>query len=609
MKYVFFIFSMFFVVQLFPLTEDFKSVYITIQPFVPPRLDDITLFFLACTLFLTLVLFHKWRQSNHIRQTNQKLKDQISLRGAAEYRLKDRKVHYRDFFEDDLSGSFVVHPLGKLIACNREYARILGFDSAQDALNRPVMESLNSPEQGRLFIEKLAAEKLITNHRLELRHKTGGPIYLTIYAMGRFSDQGDLEHIRGFILDKTDHKALEEKQVLSKKMESMGSLANGVAHDLNNILSGIIGYSQLAKLNLKMPVRLDSNLNQILKGARRATDLIQQILNFGLPSASEKQIISLIPLVKEVLKLLHSTIPATIVIEEHLFSRAMVLADPGKMHQVIMNLCTNACQAMPLGKGLLSIALDEQVVSKAKNPDSPADMSPGRYLRLRVRDTGSGIEDGIMEKIFDPYFTTKEPGKGTGLGLSLVHGIVEEYGGYIDVTSIKGRGTTFSIFLPIAESSEESPGSISPEIPGDSLPGVKSLPGVNPLPRGRESIMFIHEQEERRLLSTEFLGELGYKAYGFANGKDAFEAFQRNPAHYDLIITDLIMPLLTGSELATKVVSIKADFPVIVCSDYGEDPEESKAAAVSLCMKRPLVLDDLAMAIRELLDNPKYIIL
>lgn len=602
-KYIFLIVSMVSIAQLLPLTEYFESVYAFIPLFDFSELDDVTLSFLACILFLILVLSYKWRQSSHL---NQILKKQASLRETAEYRAKE--IHYRDFFEDELSGSFVVDPLGKLIACNQEYARIFGFDSALDAIDRSVIKFLKSPEQGRLFIKRLRTEKVITNYRLDLPQTPGDPIHLAIYAIGRFSDQGELEYIRGFILDKTEDKALEERLVQSRKMESMGSLANGVAHDLNNILSGIIGYSQLAKLNLKMPVRIEPNLNQILKGARRATDLIQQILNFSRPSASDKQTMSLIPLVKEVLKLLHSTIPATIAIEEHMFSKAVVLADPGKMHQVIMNLCTNACQAMPSGKGLLSVALDEQVVSQAENPNIP-DMPPGSYLRLRVRDTGSGIEDGVMEKIFDPYFTTKDPGKGTGLGLALVHGIVEEHGGYIDVTSFKGRGTTFSIFLPISESSEEQPCSISPEILTDSLPGVKSLPGVNPLPGGRENIMFVHGQEERRLLSTEFLGELGYKVYGFANGKDAFEAFERNPDHYNLIITDLTMPLLTGSEFAAKVISIKPGLPVIVCSDYGEDPEEGKATAASLCMKKPLMLDDLAMAIREVLDNPKHIIL
>lgn len=597
MKYVLLILSMVLMFQLLPLTEYFESVYTAVPPFDFSKLDNLPPFFLVFILLLLLILFQKWRQTRHINELNRTFQDQVSLREATEVRIKDREVHYRDFFEDNLSGSFVVHPLGKLIACNQEYARIFGCDSVQDAISRPVTTFLQSPEQGRDFIKKIKAEKMITHYRLQLKKTTGHPLFLAIYGTGRFSDQDELEHIRGFILDitedKAEDKAEEQNRLRPSTPESIGSLANGVAHDLNNILSGIIGYTQLAKQNLKMPVKLEPNLNQILTGARRAADLVKRILNFSRPSASAKQVLNLVPLIKEVLALLHSTIPSTIVIEEHLFSKAMVLADPGKMHQVIMNLCSNACQAMSQGKGLLTVGLDEQVVSRTGNMGIP-DMPFGSYLRLRVRDTGPGIEDRIMEKIFDPYFTTKE--LGTGLGLSLVKGIVDEHGGYIDVTSFNGRGTTFSVFLPIAERplSHEQPCSMPSKILETSLPG------------GGENIMFVHAQEKPRLLATEFLGGLGYHAYGFANENDAIEAFQRNPHHYDLIVTDQAMPVKCGFDFPARVVSIKPDIPVIVCSDSRQELEPLiPPAANGMCMKTPLRLDDLAMAVRELLDTPK----
>ncbi|NOX33856.1 MAG: PAS domain S-box protein [Deltaproteobacteria bacterium] len=387
----------------------------------------------------------------------------------------------------------------------------------------------------------------------------------------------------------SEKKALEAQYKQAQKMESIGTLAGGIAHDFNNILTGIFGYSQLAIVNLKNPEKAKDNIEQVLKGAKRAADLVQQILTFSRQSEYKKQALNVSALVKEALKLLRSSIPSTIEIKENIISRASVMADSTQIHQVVMNLCTNAYQAMNETGGILTVGLEEIEVPGPDNIPE-LNMASGKYLRLEVTDTGHGIDPETMDKIFDPYFTTKGPDEGTGLGLAVVHGIIQEHEGYLKVYSEQDKGTRFYIFLPVAEKKE-------------AFNTHKN--NKTPLPLGSERIMLVDDEDSIRNSALEFLENLGYELYSFVNGKEAFQEFKKDPYKFDLIITDMTMPVMTGDELACKILKIRPELPVILCSGYCEKKTEDKIKemGIGLFMPKPLILEELAVMIRDILDG------
>jgi PAS domain S-box-containing protein len=396
----------------------------------------------------------------------------------------------------------------------------------------------------------------------------------------------------GVVVNLTDisgKKALEAQYKHAQKMESIGTLAGGIAHDFNNILAGIMGYSQLARMNISDPEKAGQDLDQVMKAADRAKDLVRQILTFSRQSEYRKQSLKMYIIVKEALKLIRSSIPSTIEIKDDMASKASVMADPTQIHQVIMNLCTNAYHAMRDTGGLLTVALKE---IRVPGPDNLAELNmiPGGYLRLQVSDTGSGIEPDIMDKIFDPYFSTKAPDKGTGLGLAVVHGIVKDGSGYIKVHSRPGLGTDFYVFLPISEEKETS---------CDALNDCYSLVG------GTEKIMMVDDEENIRNSAAEFLEDLGYQVFPYSNGREALEAFMKNPRQFDFIISDVTMPFLTGDALAASVLKIRSDLPIILCSGYNDKISNDTLLDIGIyqCLDKPVSLKKLAFIIREKLDE------
>lgn len=387
----------------------------------------------------------------------------------------------------------------------------------------------------------------------------------------------------------SEKKAFETQYRQSQKLESIGTLAGGVAHDFNNILSGIIGYSQLAKADIQDPKKAINDIDQIIKGANRATDLVRQILTFSRQTEYKKQSLKISTLLKEALKLLRSSIPSTIEIKENIVSKASAIADPTQIHQVVMNLCTNAYQAMLENGGTLTVELKEiQVPGRDNIPE--LSMKPGKYLRLKVSDTGCGISPGTIDKIFDPYFTTKAPDKGTGLGLAVVHGIVKEHKGFIKVYSKPDQGTVFYVFLPVSEEKT-------------SLDNYQDA--VESQTSGNEKILFVDDDEDIRISSVEFLENQGYKVFSFSNGQDALQAFKKDPYQFDFIITDMTMPGLTGDVLASGILEIRPEIPIILCSGYSE-----KISGVATLKKgfrrflqKPVNFKELTTIIRQELDG------
>ena len=388
-----------------------------------------------------------------------------------------------------------------------------------------------------------------------------------------------------------EQKKLQEQLVQARKMEGIGLLAGGIAHDFNNILSGILGYSELADMSIENPAKIKGHISHIKKGVVRAAELTQQILTFSRPTEHRKQLLQISIVVKEALKLLRSSIPTTIEIHENIFPDTIVKADPTQIHQVIMNLCTNAYHSMRVSGGKLTVELKEiEIFDQNTIPD--LNILPGKYLKLSVSDTGPGMDRKIRQKVFEPYFTTKDVGKGTGLGLAVVYGIIEGHDGFVQVDSTLGKGSTFHVFLPIAEK--------------QLTPDNRTI-NTKHLVRGAERVMVVDDEQFILTSTMDLLQDYGYKVSTFLNGALAYEEFKKSPYQYDLIITDMTMPKMTGYELSEKVLTIRKDLPIFLCTGYSENVSKDKALALGIkkYISKPIDSHHLLLLIREVLDMDK----
>jgi signal transduction histidine kinase/CheY-like chemotaxis protein len=417
-----------------------------------------------------------------------------------------------------------------------------------------------------------------------------------IWLLSRQGDSGNREpQSEATTNDPSERESIQERMISlerqlfqSQKMEAIGTLASGIAHDFNNILTAIMGYVELAKLDAgpRSKVRLD--LEQALTAAHRAQELTRQILSFSRKADGLNKPLNLKTLIKETLKLLRASIPATIEIRQHLDGDgALVMANATQMHQVLMNLCTNATQAMGDRGGTLTVQLDKRILIGAGAMGQG--VNPGRYLELIVSDTGPGIPEEFRECIFDPYFTTKAEGQGTGLGLSVARSIVENYGGNIHVLDRPGQGASFRVLLPATTAVPEC-----------------DHKQEDAWPRGSESILFLDDEPTIAGWGKQILSRLGYSVASFNRSVDALDAFRKAPDQFDLVVTDVVMPHMTGDLLASQILSIRPDMPIIMFTGYSEKSkgENSIHAGVKEILSKPLAAADLARAIRRVLDTP-----
>ena len=387
--------------------------------------------------------------------------------------------------------------------------------------------------------------------------------------------------------DVTQEKVLEAQLLQSQRMQSIGTLAGGIAHDFNNILSAIIGYTELTIDYLENGSLPYNNLQEVLEAGERAKGLINQILTFSRQSEQDLKPLQLKLIVKEALKLIRATLPSTIEIHQDFTSDAAILGDQIKVHQILMNLCTNAGHAM-LGKdGMLSVCLSE-VEFDSSFRIKHFDIKSGSYLKLSISDTGHGMSASLMERIFDPFFTTKEKGKGTGMGLSVVHGIVKSHNGTIHVYSEPGEGSTFNVYLPIIEKQLE-----------------QKIIAEKPIPTGTEHILFVDDEESLINMGKQLLVSLGYDVTTRISSIEALELFKTRPDTFDLVITDLTMPNMTGDELAKQLMAIRSDIPVILCTGFSTRITEEKAKSMGIraFILKPLIRKDIAETIRKILDH------
>jgi CheY-like chemotaxis protein/two-component sensor histidine kinase len=377
-------------------------------------------------------------------------------------------------------------------------------------------------------------------------------------------------------------------------MKAIGTLAGGIAHDFNNILTAIMGFTEIALRKVGDDSPVSEELLQVRSASVRARDLIRQILTFSRKSPHSRQPVQFSLIVREAARLLRSSFPATIDIRQRLESDAFINADPTRMHQVIMNLGTNAMQAMEPGGGRLTITLSDVTDPDALPPALPRSDNP--FVRLEVRDTGTGIAPEVIDKIFDPYFTTKGPAKGSGMGLAVVHGIVESHGGGITVNSRPGRGSTFTVFLPATRQTQA--------LDDTSLPAEEKAAPNDPC-TGRR-IMFVDDEETLRDLTTEFLESQGYTVRTYADGMAAWEAFEAAPHSWDLVITDQTMPRVTGIDLAARIRELAPDTPPILLSTgYSEryNREDLRLLGITDILQKPFALQHLLDTVRSALKS------
>ena len=379
---------------------------------------------------------------------------------------------------------------------------------------------------------------------------------------------------------------LEDRLRQAQKMEAIGTLAGGIAHDFNNILAAIIGFAELAKIVSEGNAEACDHMTEVLKASFRARDLVRQILTFSRRTESEFAPVDVHLIVKEALKLLRATLPSTIELRHAVGNPGLVLGDPTQIHQIVMNLCANAYQAMPQG-GTLEVTLAQACID-ASEASELRPMAPGPCLKLSVHDTGHGIDPGIMHRIFDPYFTTKEKTKGTGLGLAVVHGAIKAHKGAIRVSSRLGEGTTFDVLLPLVNHAAQT------------QPDTERT-----APRGSEHILFVDDEPSIETLGRHLFEAFGYRVTTSRDPAEALERFRAAPGDFDLVITDMTMPGMTGDRLAQELMRIRPELPVVVCTGYNEhiDSERARALGIGALVMKPFLKDDLADLVRALLDR------
>lgn len=387
---------------------------------------------------------------------------------------------------------------------------------------------------------------------------------------------------------------LETQLMQAQKMEAIGTLAGGIAHDFNNILMAIVGYTQISMMDAAGDKKLLPSLRHIDKAAIRATNLVKQILTFSRQNKQEMKPIQISPVIKEAVKLLEATFPKNIeIISDILADQEVILADPTQIHQIVMNLCTNALHAI-LDKGTGSLEVDlshvetlptKLIGTDKENSDSNRSSS---YLKLSISDTGCGIKQEALDQIFEPYFTTKDKGKGTGLGLSVVHGIVKKHAGVIDVKSTLGEGTTFEIFFPTTD-----------------LNNAKKEQDSKEMPIGQEKILFVDDEHDITNIGGEILTRLGYEVNCKNDPQTALEEFRQNSDGYDLVITDMSMPKMTGEELSAEMIKIRSDIPIILSTGYDEKFSQKTTSKTTIndYLMKPINLNELANTVRKTIDE------
>ena len=512
-------------------------------------------------------------------------------------KLQNSETRFRTVFDNTAAGMCLADAKDTIIKANTRFGDILGYQS--DQLKGRNWQNICHPEDvekaERIKNNLLSDSHLAELYEMRLIHYDHRIVSVLISTSLVTDDDNRPVYYISQILDLSKQKAVEsekktiEQQLMqSQKMEAMGTLAGGIAHDFNNIISAIMGQVELGQLQVDQVTKVKERFDGIFKAAQRAKALVQQILMFSRRSEHQKNVICIATLIKEALDLLRASLPANIIIQSNLScSKCNVLADPNQIHQVIMNLGTNAYHAMADKGGTLSMRLNIIHVGNTDSNGDGTNLKEGKYVKITISDTGYGISEKNLKRIFDPYFTTKKKGKGTGLGLAMVHGIVKAHQGAISVKSQVGKGSTFEILLPQLDGGNSVLEKITPQR----------------LESGKERILFIDDETIIIELGTDMLTHLGYRVESFQDPLKALSSLKSEPNRYDLVITDFNMPKMNGDVLVQEIEKVKPDLPIILCSGYQEwsYPKENFPAALKAVLIKPFTLSELTKTIREAL--------
>jgi PAS domain S-box-containing protein len=525
----------------------------------------------------------------------------ITIRKLAEKALQKSENRFHSFFNSNPEGIILVDLEGNILDANRSLLKMTGYllDEIQGKAYQSLVAPRYYPQVARNFAAML--EGLVRDDTLEIEYvdKTGDSIPVEVRGWIITDEKSQPVAIGGFIRDITrerllaaDKAALEGQLQQTQKMEAIGTLAGGIAHDFNNILSGILGYAELALGEADdSKTALMHYLTGVLDACRRARDLVQQILKFSRRDDSTRMPLSLSPLLKEAVKLLRSTLPATIRVKENITAELdTVVADATQLHQVIMNLGANAYHAMRETGGTLTFSLQNRMLTEPKY-FLTLTIPPGEYVKLSIADTGPGIPDKMRERIFEPYFTTKEKQEGTGLGLSVTFGIIKNLNGLIEVEQSDAGATTFAVYLPIGKKA-----------------GVRAPSRAHRLPRGRdERILCVDDENIFLEVVQKHLEGLGYQVKSCPSSVQALEYLQANPAAFDLIITDQTMPEMTGVQLAADIREINKTIPLILCTGYSEavTAQTAKRLGIASILMKPITRSELARTVDRVLRDKK----
>lgn len=516
----------------------------------------------------------------------------ITSRKKTELQLKESRDMFEKVFNSHLDAIFILDTQKppKIVESNSAAERIFGYTKQEftgGTVDRFHVDSAYLKQFQEELYPVIAKNEFLHNFRFEMKRRDGSifPTEHTVLELKNNKNEriGWVSNIR----DLSEKKIAEEKIQHLQRMESIGSLASGIAHDFNNILFPIMGISELMMEDFDEKTVEWANAREIFNAGKRGRDLIKQILAISRQSKSETMPVRYQQVLKEVLKLIRSTIPANIKIEQNIAQNCgPIRANPTQLHQVAMNIITNAYHALE-DSGTISVKLAEQILNASDLAGTAC--RPGRYAVLTVSDTGCGISKELMGKIFDPYFTTKKMGKGSGLGLAVVNGIVQEHKGAIKVESEKDKGSIFKVYLPIFEKT-----------------GIKTKSDVHKnLPEGNEKILLVDDEVLISEVAKQALERLGYKVLSLTQSLDAFELVKENPNAFDLVISDLAMPNMTGDQLAVEIKAVRSDLPVIICTGFNDklDIDEMKKMGIAGVLGKPVERAELAEMVRKVLDN------